>query len=687
MTRGDNPIESQDEDLFGRATLAEELHNLLNLLPAREGHVVALTGAWGSGKTSLVNLVRPLFPTERIILDFNPWMFSGTAQLVDTFFREVAAQLRLKDNAKLDKIIEAIDNYSALLTPFAWVPGVGWMFTQWKALTGATKKISENAKKSVVEQKAQLAKALMDLERPLLVFIDDIDRLSKSEIQDIFKLVRLTANLPNIIYVLVYDRDRVEVALSDTGMDGRAYLEKIVQTTIDLPAIPQGAINQELGRALQEIVDAAGDVKLFNSDRWQDTLAEIIMPLIGNMRDVKRYCSSGQLAVATLKERVELGDILALEAVRTFRPDLINRISQIRSSLTSPASMYTGGNSESPLAKAEISDFLDLCGDQRDLGEALIKRLFPAARRYVENNVYDSSWLNNWLRERVVAHPDILELYLDRVGSKKLAAFDRAETAFGLMSDATKFEAYLRSLEPRDLEDVISALRTFEDYPEDGSVIALVTILNLLPDIPVRPRGMFDAGARMVVASLCLRILSGLPTDEIRETVTKMVMPQLTSMSSKFELIKTLFPGEDSEKKLISAALDRHLLERLADQVEMATSSELAREDQLLRLLYLPKQLGRQPIFLANKQETFFTVSMIRKACSESVGGSLGNRALQRSLRLNWESLVELYQSEDALLSALASVDLTQLSEDDLPYISLAFEYAKGNRPTDDENW
>lgn len=687
MTRGDNPIESSDEDLFGRASLADEIHNLLNLLPAREGHVVALTGAWGSGKTSLVNLVRPLFQDQRIILDFNPWMFSGTTQLVDTFFRELAAQLRLRSNAKLDKVIDAIDSYSSLLTPFAWVPGVGWMFTQWKALTGATKKIRDNAKKSVVEQKAQLAKALTDLEEPLLVFIDDIDRLSQEEIHDIFKLVRLTANLPNIVYVLVYDRARVEAALTTAGIDGRAYLEKIVQTTIDLPAIPQGAISQELSRALQEMVEAAGDVTLFDANRWPDTFVELILPLVGNMRDVKRYCSSAQLAVATLKERIELGDILALEAVRTFRPDLISRISQIRSSLTQTVSLYSMGSSDSPTARKEIDDFLNSCGDHRELGESVIRRLFPAARRYLGESHYGSDWHDIWLRKRVVAHPDILELYLDRVGSRKLAAFDHAENAFRLITDATRFEAYLRSLEAGLLEDVISAFRSFKEIPDDGKVIFLVSILNILPDIPERPRGMLDVDARIVVGSLCYGTLSRIDAEEERESVTKMVMPQLTTLSSKFELLMILSPGEDGEKRLVSGALERHLFEGLADQVEMATSTELACEDQLIRLLCLPKRLGREPISLSDRKETFFTVSMIRKACSESVGQSMGNRAIRRTLRLNWETLVELYGSEEALLSVLVSIDAAGVSADDSRFVRLAFEYALGNRSQGDDEW
>ncbi|MBM7331832.1 hypothetical protein JS562_54830 [Agrobacterium sp. S2] len=42
---------------------------------------------------------------------------------------------------------------------------------------------------------------------------DDIDRLTTGEIRDIFKLVRLTASFPNVVYILAFDRARVEQAL------------------------------------------------------------------------------------------------------------------------------------------------------------------------------------------------------------------------------------------------------------------------------------------------------------------------------------------------------------------------------------------------------------------------------------------------------------------------------------------
>ena len=59
-----------------------------------------------------------------------------------------------------------------------------------------------------------------------------------SEIRDIFKLVRLTANFPNIIYIVAFDRNRVEKALAEQGLPGRDYLEKILQVAFDLPVVP-----------------------------------------------------------------------------------------------------------------------------------------------------------------------------------------------------------------------------------------------------------------------------------------------------------------------------------------------------------------------------------------------------------------------------------------------------------------
>ena len=55
---GDNPITSAKDDALGRVPTAEVLASEIRVLDASEGYVVGVLGPWGSGKTSLINLVK-----------------------------------------------------------------------------------------------------------------------------------------------------------------------------------------------------------------------------------------------------------------------------------------------------------------------------------------------------------------------------------------------------------------------------------------------------------------------------------------------------------------------------------------------------------------------------------------------------------------------------------------------------
>ena len=53
---GDNPIRRREDDLLGREKPARSFASQVLELDASEGLVVGVLGAWGSGKTSFVNL-------------------------------------------------------------------------------------------------------------------------------------------------------------------------------------------------------------------------------------------------------------------------------------------------------------------------------------------------------------------------------------------------------------------------------------------------------------------------------------------------------------------------------------------------------------------------------------------------------------------------------------------------------
>ena len=121
---GDNPVQTLDADTLGRGAIALSFAQHVLTLDVTEGVVVGVLGAWGSGKTSFVNLARPEFERGGItVIDFNRWMFSGAEQLVESFFVELAAQLRIR--AGLEEIGKGIEEYGERFSGLSRLPLIG----------------------------------------------------------------------------------------------------------------------------------------------------------------------------------------------------------------------------------------------------------------------------------------------------------------------------------------------------------------------------------------------------------------------------------------------------------------------------------------------------------------------------------------------------------------------------------
>ena len=556
---GDNPISNVAEDLLERGDIAGRWPRIMRYVDASNGYVVGILGPWGSGKTSLVNLVRERLgdEPELPVLDFNPWMFSGAEQLVDAFFMELAAQLRMK-GGRFERIADGLDSYSELLTPLGLLPVVGPWTERLRGAAGALKKFQEKRKAGIGKRRELLVKELSALKQPIVVVLDDIDRLTTQEIREIFKLVRLTASFPNIIYLLAFDRRRVEKALTEEGIDGRDYLEKIVQTVVDIPTVPQDLLLTLLGEALGQVIDAASAEQRFDAERWPDPLFEIIWPQVSSMRDVRRLAASVYAAVRDLRDQVELVDVLAMEAVRVFMPDTFAAIAAGRDGLTNVGfSSYQDTSGEKVQVEAVVAA---ATGESNaEVAKAIIERLFPAAKQHVSNVHYGSDWEKEWLRSRRVGHKDVLRLYLERRASETFAAFREAEAALAVAHEQQPLEDYFGRLSRHDARRSLAALEVYEgDLPEAAVVPLSIVLLNLMPSIPDRPRGMTDLlDRRIVVARVVLRALRQLPSEDAVQAAVDEVLPHLPQLSSQAELIRIVGHTKDAGHELVSEAAAR----------------------------------------------------------------------------------------------------------------------------------
>lgn len=678
--RADNPITKSEEDALGRVKPASSFARQVLAIDSSEGVVVGVLGPWGSGKTSFVNLSQVFLKESGVtVLEFNPWMFSGADQLVQSFFIELSAQLKLRPD--LTEIGQLVGDYGETFSGLGWLPLIGPWIERGRVVTDIIAKTLQRKKEGIKASQSKVREALEKIDKPIIVILDDIDRLSTPEIRDVFKLVRLTANFPNIIYLLAFDRYRVEQALGEQGIPGRDYLEKILQIGIDLPAVPAHVLNSQIFKAIDASLENIESPGHFDSDLWPDVFMEVIQPLIRNMRDVRRYAAAIHGTARDLDGQVALVDVLALEAVRVFLPDVFHSLHASVDGLTTTTSGY--GHRDEPLQlKEQIENLVRAGGEQEESVRNLIRRLFPGGERHLGGSHYGGDWNNRWLRERRVAHKDVLRYYLERVVGEQLQAFTDAENAWAKITDKAEFESYLQSLPIERMQDVISSLEAYEDeFGEQHVVPATVVLLNLLPQLPDRQRGMFDLDTRLVVGRVVYRLVRALKEPEAIAAVVQEILPQVLPLSSKQELITDVGYREGAGHKLVSEEAAKAFEAEWRAAVRSASPKELAKETDLLRTLLLTKREAEpdEPELLVPDSPQV-THALLKSARSEVRSQSMGSRAVRLKPRLAWDILTELYGDEDILRDRIEALKATPPNEiEDL--FDLADKYLSGWRP------
>lgn len=676
----DAPITSSGEDDLGRAPVAHDFAESIRELDASQGLVVGILGPWGHGKSSFINLMREQFETEPAltVVDFNPWMFSGSNQLVNFFFTEIGAELNVRNKSRFGKTADWLAQYAGILKPvsqFIPLPGAAAAGEAAAAVLSGLADTT-NADYSAKKVQEEIAKELAALTQPIVVVIDDIDRLTTVEIREIFKLVRLTASFPNIIYVLAFDRERVEQALTEDGIPGRAYLEKIVQVSFDVPLAPEKLLRSQIFEELNRILAPVANATLDDS-RWTDVYWEVIDPLFFNMRDVTRYAISARSTIKSLGNEVDLVDLLAMEALRVFRPQLIQQLSKLRSELTSTRDIM-GRKDER--AQKTIAALLANYPDDEEVIRALFTRVFPVALQYIENNHHGSDWLSTWRTAHRMAHVDFLNLYFDRVAPDELVAFRNSEQAFERLSDGAGLKEYLTGLDPEKLESVLEGLTSYEArFTTDMVVPGSITLLNLIDAIPEKKqRGFLDVGRRdITVGRVVLRLLRRVEDEAEREALVSQIIEGIETYSSQLDFIHGTGYREGAGHRLVSEAFAARIHEEFVARLQQAPPAEPSREWDAWRIYDAVQTVtGETP--LKPSDDPLLLRAVLHSLKSTARSQLMGSRQVRSEDRLAWDLLVQVFGSESAVEEVVGNARRA-LGDDEV--LQLTDKYLSGWRP------
>ena len=125
MFNTDKPIDNISSDLLNRASFSEQLAKAILSYTNTDNFTISLCGKWGSGKTSILNMVieeidviskNNMEDEKPIIIRFDPWNYSDCSQLISQFFAVMQSKFKTeKGNKALEEIGEVLADYSKLL--------------------------------------------------------------------------------------------------------------------------------------------------------------------------------------------------------------------------------------------------------------------------------------------------------------------------------------------------------------------------------------------------------------------------------------------------------------------------------------------------------------------------------------------------------------------------------------------
>mgnify|MGYP000849970245 CR=1 FL=1 len=324
----DQPIDNKKDDLLGRKTFSKYLGKAIYEHDQEAGLVIGLYGKWGTGKTSVINMaeneIKKLAKkdeNEPLIIKFSPWNYSNKSDLIYTFLKNLGNELGIQadEETKKYKIGKFLSDYAEAFSVVKFIPGVGPIIEP--VVKTVAKVQGENLTQvpDLEGTKDKLVRELKDLKNKIIVVIDDIDRLTSSQIRDIFQLVKQVADFPNIVYVLVMDKEVVCSALEKVhNMDGNEYLEKIIQVPFEIPETRKDNLYSILRDRINKIINSP----VSNEEYYDSVLRNCVEPYINTMRDINRLINIFQFKYEALNKETLPEDLLAITTLEVLESKL-----------------------------------------------------------------------------------------------------------------------------------------------------------------------------------------------------------------------------------------------------------------------------------------------------------------------------------------------------------------------------
>ncbi len=435
MFYSDNPITEKKEDRLNRTEFSKQLAKAILSYTRTDNFTISLCGKWGSGKTSILNMVieeiKELTNDSKlnekpIVITFNPWNYSDCTQLLNQFFQAIQSKIKVNDkNGALKTVGNAFQKYSTVLEYSTYIPVIGQYLGPIKELaSNFGEHLTEKAddQDNLITHKEKVIKALKAQKQKFIVIIDDIDRLNNEQIRLIFQLVNSLAGFPNMIYVLSFDRNVVARALeNEQNFNGDEYLEKIIQVPFQVPMANKSLINDAFCKMVNDIIfDNNMPTDNFERDYWETVFPFCISPFLNSMRDVNRIINTFEFKYRLMYNEVNCIDLLVLTTLQACAPEIsdwiFNNSTNLTGSSLTDSILYLDGISGVDQKKHRekyLQEFRIIYNKNPEMMLQILQTLFPKFCHITGGYYYNPDSNSELRRKQKLASSDRINRYFN----------------------------------------------------------------------------------------------------------------------------------------------------------------------------------------------------------------------------------------------------------------------------------
>lgn len=313
----EEPITSLSDDLLDFTQIKNSINNYIYNCHPDKSFVLGVVGEWGSGKTSLINIVRNE-NKDIEILDFNIWNYNDEQAMFDGLYNLILK--KVNSSVNVIELRKNINKYRKLI---------------FKNVSDNTKLTIDNIindyKTNIEAIKTELNKVLSEYKKELVIVIDDLDRVNKEQLLFATKMLSNIINLNKIKYIICYNESKVDSILN--GEYEKNYLDKIINAKITIPGIDRTTFNIIVKKALVNLLKQKEIIFDENEKKFMEII-NLISEDINTPRELIQFLNSLSLTINNLVvNNLYLNDFIAIEYIRVRNEKLYKYLYKNRKSI------------------------------------------------------------------------------------------------------------------------------------------------------------------------------------------------------------------------------------------------------------------------------------------------------------------------------------------------------------------